>query len=189
MPLGSQQTINLKANAIDMVPQFGGQTQRVARLGSKWSLQVAMRSLSYVQGAYYMALLEQGALGLVSAPVPQLMSNSGAGTSVVVDGVAQAGTSITLSGFPANFTIPQGSFFNITTNGYPMLYRTTSVETCNGSGIVTLPINPMLKVSPNNGDACNFASPIIVGFLSSPSQSHTIAHTQTIQEVAGIYAI
>ena len=69
MPLGTQQTINLKANAIDMVPQFGGQTQRVARLGSKWSLQVAMRSLSYVQGAYYMGA---GSIGFSKCSCPAI---------------------------------------------------------------------------------------------------------------------
>lgn len=85
--------------------------------------------------------------------------------SPLVNGGAQAGTSLICDGFSAGATIPALAYFSFSAGGRYYLHTVTTQATANGSGQVTLNISPMLRVSPADNAALDFVTPKIEGFM------------------------
>jgi hypothetical protein len=84
----------------------------------------------------------------------------------VVHGDGQTGIALAIGGFAPGYTVRPGQYFSIITAGRRYLYLATASTSAASDGTMTLPIFPMLRVSPSAGDTCEFAKPYIQGSLS-----------------------
>lgn len=71
--------------------------------------------------------------------------------------------------------VPAGVFFNITVSGQIYLYTLSADAIVNASGQSALPVAPMLRASPADDSAVDFATPKIEGFLSGDASGWRIA--------------
>lgn len=162
-PQGTQTTLTLQSNSLDLTPVMGGPTQRVARLGDRYVLEVQMRNMSYTDAASIIGKLIQGLSNevVVSVPQPGLVGGAtGSGTASSGGGTA---LSVSVSGTPI-----VGQVFSIVKGTKRSLHTVTSAS--GGS----LSIYPMLKFPIAGGETVEFGDPKIQGFLQGNSQSWTV---------------
>jgi hypothetical protein len=171
----------LKSNSLDLTPTMGGPTVRVGRLGDRFSMAFTARSMFYQQALYFISSLNMGMSDKVRMPLPQGTDGYvGSPGTPVVNGAGQAGRNITMRGFSPGYVAEQGQFFNIVSAGVYALYQCTSTQTADGSGNLILPILPIIRIPPSDGDACEFDPPYIEGFLSGNQQSWTLNMAQAV---------
>jgi hypothetical protein len=87
----------------------------------------------------------------------------------LVNGGGQAGATLVADGFVPGVALQAFSFFSFTAGGRNYLHALTGAVTVNGSGQASLPIGPMLRASPADNAALNFATPQIEGFIDGQS--------------------
>lgn len=173
LPTGTQTNIRLKSNALMLSSSMGGPDQRVARVGDRWTLEVVCQPMRNAQAGPVITALLDGLSQKVMARVPQDGIAVGSPGSPVVATANQAGSSINLSGFAPGYVIRNGQFFSIVHNGVRYLHRARADVTAT-SGSATIPILPMLKVSPTAGAVCEFAEPKIEGFIDGNEQGWSV---------------
>lgn len=157
-------------------PIFGGAVQKLNRLGDRFALDVAMPPLrTEAQGREWVAdlILGQRQGAMIEWPQPDLVI--GAPGTPVVDGSGQAGSFLNLRGFAAGYGVRKGQFFSIVHGGRRYLHMATAAAVADGSGVIApLPIAPMLRMQPSDGAVCEFALPMIEGWLEGDSRSWTL---------------
>jgi len=131
-------------------------------------------------GAVITALL-QGLSDKLLVAFPQPGLTIGDPGTPVVSGAGQTGSSLMISGFSNGYQIRNGQFFSIVQGGVRYLHRARADVTApTGGGAVSIPILPMLKVSPANGATCEFASPKIEGFVEGNEASWTTGLVENV---------
>ena len=85
----------------------------------------------------------------------------------MVNGAGQAGSTLLIRGFSANYAYKEGQFFSVIHGGRRYLYQVAADGAANGSGIAYVPIAPMIRVPPADGSACEFAQPYIEGYITA----------------------
>lgn len=174
IPQGSQTNIRLKSNANILESSFGGPSQRNAKMGDRWTLEVVCRPMRAAQANPVITALLQGLSEKLIAAVPQPGFEIGNPGNPTVSAAGQSGSSMTISGFTPGYQIRNGQFFSIVANGVRYLHRARADVTANGSGAATVQFLPMLKVSPPAGSVCEFAAPKIEGFVDGNEQGWTV---------------
>jgi len=152
---------------------MGGPTQRIAKLGDRWTLEIVCRPMRNNQVQPLITALLQGLSEKTIASVPQHDIEIGNPGTPVVSGGGQTGSTLVLTGFTPGYQIKNGQFFSVVANGVRYLHRARADATASGGGTVSLPILPMLKVSPPAGSVCEFADPKIEGFIEGNEQGWT----------------
>jgi hypothetical protein len=149
-----------------LTPPLGGPVQRIDRLGTRLKLTVSLPPLrSAKEGRIWVSRLIRGKLEGARMPWPLLDFDPGAPGNVLVNGASQAGSSLIVDGATANYVFREGQFFSIETNGVHHIHKVAEETLANSSGQATLPITPMIRVSPANNDVCHFGKPMIEGFI------------------------
>ena len=163
-------------NAAVLTPALGGPVQRVARLGSRFSVDVTLPPLVAADAGPWLAAVMKSRTeaATLTLTMPQAAPLTSLGASPVVNGASQTGARLNASGFNANQVIPAGRFFSFNTGSRTYLHMTTLQVTANGAGQVQLHIAPMLRVSPANALALEFTSPTIEGFLDGNSSDWSL---------------
>lgn len=148
-------------------PFMGGPVQTIMRLGSRFALEVELPTMRtepdgrlwgarLVRAKIFGALMgfrQDGlAIGLPGAPV--------------VDGAGQTGFALHLRGFRGSYAVREGQAFSLVHAGRRYLHFAAAPGIADGSGALTLSIYPMLRISPTDGDLCEFSAPMIQGSLS-----------------------
>lgn len=148
-------------------PFMGGPVQTIMRLGSRWTIEFTVppmltEPLGRIWGARLVRAKIFGALmrwrqdGLVV----------GLPGSPVVDGGGQTGFTLALRGFRPGYAIREGQMFSLVSQNRRYLYMAAGAMVADSAGRVALPIAPMLRTSPIDGDTAEFAAPMIQGSLS-----------------------
>jgi hypothetical protein len=171
-------------------PIFGGSLQKLRRLGDRFAITVALPPmLNADQGMQWIARLIRARGEGAILPWPQPGFDPGPVLGARVAFAGQTGTTLTIEGFdPATYTVREGQFFSIVHGGRRYLHVAAEDRTAMDGRINGLAIRPMLRVSPANGSACEFAVPKIEGLLGgdeqtwTPSTARTIGLSFTIQE-------
>ena len=155
---------------IDATPALGGVTQRIARLGSRWSVTLDFPAVTgQYAGAFRAALIKARSSGsTIRVRWPQAgLRDFG---KPLVNGATQTGFALACDAFTGG-TIPAGTFFSFEVSSRSYLYQ-ISDDISIVSGSASLPISPMIRVSPADNTALQF-SPIIEGWLSGNDQEWT----------------
>lgn len=146
-------------------PANGGPIQRIGRLGSRYAVDFVFPPMTKAQaGPFIAALLETDTDNeTLVARLPQ-PSGASAG-SPQVNGAGQGGSSLTADGFTAGITLAAGTAFSFQAGGRHYLHLLKADAVVNGSGQATLAISPMMRVSPGDNAALEFANPVLEGFV------------------------
>ena len=179
-PAPTDITYKLNSFASDLTPPLGGQTQRVLRLGSRFSLDLQYPAMPYAIGQQWLSRLLYAEGYPVAIPFTQrgaLLTSPG---FLVVDGGAAAplnsgGQLAVHQGTPAN-TILAGRFFHVLSQatGRRYIHQLIADVTLDAAGSATLGIVPFLRFTPQEGDTVEFVNPILEGFLTGASTSWTL---------------
>ncbi|MDX3884024.1 MAG: hypothetical protein QHC65_06355 [Sphingomonas sp.] len=149
-----------------LTPPLGGAAQKLNRTGDRHKILVRLPPMrSEPKGRIYAARLRHAQREGAIIRFPQdglIIGNPGA---PVVDGAGQAGMVLNLRGFTAGYVVREGQFFSIIHGGRRYLYAARADMAAGEDGKMALPILPMLRVSPSDGAVCEFAAPMIEGFL------------------------
>jgi len=162
-----------------LTPPLGGAQQRINRPGNRWMLSVTMPPMPTDEiGRIFISRLVRAKSEGLRMKFPLNGVNVGNPGSPVIDGAGQAGRLINLRGFAPNYTVKEGFFFSIETNGTHYLYHVNDGITLDASGAGSIIINPMLREPPNDGDPCNFAEPMIEGLVEGQDWewNYSLAH-------------
>ena len=171
-------------------PIFGGALQKLRRLGDRFALSVTMPPmLNAENGMTWVARLSAARGEGAVMPWPQPGFDPGNPGAPNVAQAGQTGTLLLVSGFSTNYAIREGQAFSIVHGGRRYLHMVAADANAGSDGAVTLSIRPMLRVSPAAGAICEFAQPMIEGFLGGDEQCWSLATARTtglsfsIQEV------
>jgi len=155
-------------------PPGGGVAQRLNRIGNRFGIDIEMPSLDTAgDGRVVIARLCRALTegGLFAFPATIDPGNPGA---PVVNVGGQTGSTLNLRGFTPGYTASEGQFFSIIYGGRRYLHGVSADAAADSYGMMSLPIFPMLRISPNDGAVCEFATPYIEGFLSGNAQEWTL---------------
>ncbi|MBB3035374.1 hypothetical protein [Alteriqipengyuania lutimaris] len=144
----------------------GGPAQRVNRLGNRFRLSVEMPPMTESDATAWQAALMRavrvGAAFRFRQPGGSGMSPG----SPVVDGAGQVGAQLAISGATPGFVARAGRLFSLQSGGQRYLHMVA--ETVRDPG--NMPIEPLLRVVPEDGDVLEFAAPVIEGLLETPPE-------------------
>ncbi|WCT78873.1 hypothetical protein [Novosphingobium humi] len=148
-------------------PFMGGPVQDIMRLGSRWALEITIPlqetepygriwSSRLVQAKIFGALVafRQDGLDIGNPGMP------------VVDGAGQTGFAINLRGLTPGYVIREGQAVPLVASGRRYLYFAGADVTVGSTGRAAVPIYPMIRRSPANGDICEMTDPIIQGSIN-----------------------
>lgn len=154
-----------------LTPALGGPVQRLERMGNRFRISVGMPPMhNEAVGRTWVRALIQGKQEGARMPFPLLGFNPGAPGNTLVNGAAQSGRTLIVTGATPNYAFRDGQFFSIVTNGKHHLHMVTAEAFASAIGQATLSIEPMIRVSPANNDVCHFGQPMIEGFIIGDEQ-------------------
>jgi hypothetical protein len=155
---------------------LGAPDQRINRLGGRFGISIELPTMAYAPTArLWISKLNQAQQNGGRIKFPQMDFAPGTTGTVLVNGSGQAGSTLNIDGAAANYAFKDGQFFSVVTGGVHHLYHVTADVTANSSGIAALPIFPPLRVQHLDNDVCNFASPMIEGFLMGDQRQWELA--------------
>jgi hypothetical protein len=150
-----------------LTPAGGGAVQKLNRLGNRFAMDIEFPpTRTEADGRIFSTRLARALTLGVMCFVLQPGLIIGAPGSVLIDGNGQTGSTLNLKGFAAGYVVREGQFFSIIHAGRRYLHMAAEDLAASGGGTMVLPIVPMLRISPSDGDTVEFAAPIIEGWLS-----------------------
>lgn len=147
---------------------------RIQRLGSRWAIDFEMPPMAYVQAMKWIAALTAGEGDTVSIKIPQPFFDVGSPGTPLVNGGSQLGTSINIDGLSSTYKAHAGQWFNLTASSRSYLYQVAEDKTAASGVMAGLKFNPMIRRSPADNSAVNFAAPVIEGWLGGNDTSWTV---------------
>lgn len=175
-------------------PPTGGVETWLGFMGSRMSLTIETPNLKPEPDSrlWTAALLDAWMTGeTVAYPFPQpgLLTRVSSRQPIVVDGADQGGMVLAMRGFGRGSVVRRRQFFSLIHGGRRYLHYAREETVAADDGTMMLPIGPMLRVSPLDGDVCDFV-PMIEGKLSGDASGWKIIParvqglTFTITEIA-----
>ena len=167
-------TARLISRRRDLEPTFNGPTNRVRRIGSRWSIDFDYPPMTYSDAMVWVAALTSAEADTVILAVPQPGFSVGSPGSPLVNGASQLGSALDLDGFSTSYAARAGQWFNVTVSSRLYLYQVATAKTASADVMADLAINPMIRASPANNSAADFSTPKIEGFLSGDQTAWTV---------------
>ena len=150
-----------------LTPQNGGAVQTLMRLGTRNGLDFTLPQMrTEPLGREWSAKLRLAKLFGALLPFGQDGFNIGTPGTPVIDGAGQSGMVAAMRGFTPGYVVKLGQAFSLVHLNRRYLHFAAVTAIVDTGGRISLPIFPMLRLFPNDGDACEFATPMIQGSLS-----------------------
>lgn len=155
-------------------PPLGGPDSRFPRLGSRHVCDVVLENMTAAQAQAWQNRLSSEDQTVVFA-IPTRGLDIGDPGTPLVDGSGQTGSTLKVKGVPAGYVVkenqpvPVVSFNPRTSADQVFFYRARGPATANGSGVVDIPLNVIIRFPHLNNDAVLLAAPVIEGFVQSYS--------------------
>jgi hypothetical protein len=150
-----------------LTPQNGGAVQTLMRLGTRHALDFTLPQMpTEPLGRIWAAQLRLAKLFGARLAFGQDGFDIGTPGNPVVDGTGQSGMVLAVRGFAPQYTVKLGQAFSLAHLGRRYLHFAAADGTASAQGDLHIPIFPMLRVIPVDGDLCEFATPTIQGSLS-----------------------
>lgn len=150
---------------------LNGETQTVELPGARWVMAFALTGLSREDSDILAAWIMQirGQANRARMPVFHRTGPRGTWAGSPVTGTVTVSTSIPCTGFTAGATVKKGDLFNVGANG--QLVMAVADGTANGSGNLTITVEPPLRALPSVGVTLVSANPVIPKMIpTSPEQ-------------------
>ena len=153
-----------------LTPVNGGAVQTLMRLGTRHAWEISIPTMpTEPLGRIWAAQLRLAKLFGALIPWGQdgFRNQVLGAPAVVVDGAGQSGMTLSLRGIDPRGSVARlGQAFSVVSSGRRYLYFVAAETIVGPDGRMTVPVFPMLRVFPADGDACEFAKPMIQGSLS-----------------------
>lgn len=148
-------------------PALGGPTQTILRMGTRHAIDITLPTMrAEPDGRVWSSRLRQAKLYGALIVWRQDGLVIGIPGSPVVNGAGQTGTTLALRGFRGGYAVREGQAFSVINAGRRYLHFAAASAIAAGDGTLSLSIFPMLRISPADGDAAEFAVPHLQGSLS-----------------------
>ena len=143
--------------------------------GARWYGTFNLPPMSKTNALAYIGFLQrlQGRVHSFSGYDPNHRSPAGtiAGSTLLVDGASQTGTSLTLDGAAAStLVLKAGDFFSVNSE----LKMVTADATSDGSGDITVNFVPSLRSSPSDNASITTTNPVCTMKLTGDSTTYNI---------------
>lgn len=149
-----------------MRPPLGGSVTRVNRLGNRFAADVSLPPLELDRGRVFVSRLIRAKREGLRMEIPLTLGEQGVpGVGATVDGTVTGGTSLPVKGVNAGWVAREGYWLSVVKSGQHYVHNICAQAIADGSGDVTLTIEPELRVSLADGDVVNLAKPMIEGFV------------------------
>lgn len=159
--------MNLMSFGTILTPFLGGPTQRINRLGTRWSMLVSMPPLmADPDGRVWANALAQAVEAGATMPIVQDIDTGSPGTPVVSANVA-TGSVLPLSGMTPGYQLRAGQFVSIIHGGRRYVYAIREDVTVGAGGTISATIFPLLRTALSAGDIVEIATPMIEGWIDS----------------------
>jgi hypothetical protein len=159
--------MNLMSFGTVLTPFLGGPTQRINRLGTRWSMMVSMPPLkAEPDGRVWASALAQAVESGAVMPIVQDIDTGAPGAPVVSANVA-SGSILPLSGVTPGYQLRAGQFISIIHAGRRYVYTIREAVTVGVGGAVSASIFPLLRTALSTGDVVEVATPMIEGWIDS----------------------
>lgn len=174
-PFKIQGRIDYISYASDLISPAGGFTQRINRMGDRFSLSFDLPTLKKNCGVKWDTYISQAIRQGATIELPENVQTEGVKVfsggqwtygNILVNGGGQTGMAMNVDNASTSIRLVAGQYFNVTVNGVIYLHRLTADATPNGSGQIVLNFEPMLRASPANNSSINFDTPKISGLIS-----------------------
>ena len=165
-PWPAKMTPRLVSARADLSPAFGGDVQRIARMGSCYAFDIDLPVMPYGDAQAWSAIDDETATCTLQIVQPGL--NLGAPGTPLVNGAAQAGSSLILDGLTPRYVIQNRQWLSVTTSGRLYCYRAKGATVANASGQATVTLETMLRAVHADNDPVELAAPRIEGFCTVP---------------------
>lgn len=153
-----------------LTPSLGGPIQRVERMGSRFKIACAMPPMpNPILGRQWVSRLIRGKQEGARMPWPLQGFDPGTPGDILVSAAGAAGRSLPIKTATPNYVFREGQFFSIVISAKHYLYMVTAETFASATGTATLPIEPMLRVSPPLNAVCHFGKPMVEGFIQGDS--------------------
>jgi hypothetical protein len=166
--------------AVLQEPALGGVTQRVARLGSRFSFDFQTPKMKLEgDGRRAIALLQlaQRLGGRVAYPQPDF--HVGAVGAPLVNGIHTGGTTLALKGLTPNYAVHQGQALSLTVAGRSYLYFAAANAIMDGAGAGSVTLTIPMRTHLAGNEVAELARPVIEGWLAGTERSWTIETART----------
>lgn len=172
----------LVSAANTLSPAFGGDTLRLNRKGSKWSIAVQMPPMLPDVARVWIARMVRAEGSTVTLAVPNYGIETGTPGAPRVKGAGQAGSLLILDGMTPGYIVREGTWLSHINGTRRRLYMATDSVVVSASGEVTVPIGPILRFPPADNDVVEISQPKIEGYLETADVAWSM-------DVASIYGL
>lgn len=164
-----------------MEPALGGVTQRVGRLGSRFSIQYNTPITKIeAEGRRWIARLQRAQREGGRVEFPQLDFDVGAPGSPTVSGSHTGGMTLNVTGATPHYGIREGQALNLTASGRVYLYFAADTAILDATGSGTIMLTTPMRTYLTGGEAVELAKPMIEGWLDGTERSWTIDLARTV---------
>ena len=149
-----------------LIPILGGPSQTLLRLGTRFAFEFQLPQMpSEPTGRRWAASLMMAKLDGAIMPFLQDGFDVGAPGLPTVDGAGQSGSVLIIENVTAHYAFRFGQFFSLVHGGRRYLHMVAAQVIVGADGKASVPILPMLRVIPSDGDAVEVGRPKIQGSL------------------------
>lgn len=157
-------------------PATGGPVQKVGRPGSRFRAELSFPPMVGETARKFIArLLKAKREGELRVEFPLLDVPQGIAGSPVVDGAANAGTSLPLRSLTPFYVFKEGFWLSlVNAAGQPFLHNVTAPAVADADGNVTITIEPPLRFPFPDGATVLVERPVIQGFIDGGEMGWSI---------------
>ncbi|MFC5373911.1 hypothetical protein ACFPIF_15195 [Brevundimonas faecalis] len=157
----------------DVTSMIGGNRQRNLRKGDHYVVDFNLPPMAPEEVGPWRKLMTAADTLLMRMPQPGF--DVGAPGAPQVNGGPQLGSLLRLKGLTPGYKIRQGQFFSIVTADRRWLYAADADATADAAGIVSVPLEVMIRTAHFDGDVVEMADPKIEGLPQVEEDAFTVA--------------
>lgn len=174
-------TPKLRKWGSELEPVFGGVTQELNRVGSRYALAVQTPPMRIEpDGRRWISRLQQAAQFGGYFEFPQVEFKVGVpGLPTVAENVT-GGMSVAIQGATPNYAIREGQWLSITHIGRSYLYSCPANVVLDGTGSGDVPLSVPIRSLLSVGDPVNLTAPIIAGKIEGDDLEWTLEMARTV---------
>lgn len=144
---------------------LGGESQRVARLGSRFRAAISWPPVHQRDAAMLVSKLLEAKVEGIRLPYPLLSQHQGISGAPVVDGNTARGYTLPVRGLTPGYVAKEGFWLSVVHDGRHHLHNVRETVTADANGKAVLRVHPGLRKSFADGSAIHLARPMIEGFI------------------------
>lgn len=168
-PFPASMTPRLVTGGAGLRPAFGGDVQRLNRVGSRFAIDVTLPVMTYAAAQAWSDINDE--TDTVTMRIVQPGLNTGAPGTPLVNGAGQSGTTLVLDGLTPHYVLRKNQWISVSTGGRLYAYRVKTEVAASAGGAVSVVLTTMLRASPADNSPVQIAAPRIEGFATVPDDA------------------